>query len=225
MRVESAGRKIWVVRHGLRIDFADSSWPASAENPCDPPLHATGMTQARETAERLRQESIDWIFTSPFLRTVQTADLIAAGLKTGFRVEEGFAEWLRREEFDSFPVFRSLDALAREYPRLTAGYRSCAKASFPETRDDLDRRVRAALTGIASAFPGDILIVTHASPVSSIFRVLAGVDLDEFQAMSAISCFERNDEGWRVVIDRDSSHLTNPDTTSRAFYTQWLNRE
>lgn len=222
MNEKSIGRKIWVVRHGMRIDFTDSGWTESASNPYDPPLHSIGIEQARETAERFRNESIAWIFASPFLRTIQTANLIAAQLGIDFKLEDGLAEWLRTEEFEYPPVFTSLEILKKDYPRIDTHYQSCSPVRYPESLDELDSRVMIALDGITAQYSGDILIVTHASPVNSIFRVLAGIELDEFQGMAAVSCFEYTADGWKVVVDRDSSHLTTPDTTSRAFYQQWM---
>jgi broad specificity phosphatase PhoE len=48
------------------------------EKPCDSPLSEDGLQQARELGQRLADVDLDFIFSSPFLRCVQTADAVAA---------------------------------------------------------------------------------------------------------------------------------------------------
>ena len=41
---------IFMVRHGLKIDFEDKNWVNVAENAHDPSLSQNGIVQANETA-------------------------------------------------------------------------------------------------------------------------------------------------------------------------------
>ena len=70
---------VWVVRHGERIDAVEKGWKKTAARPHDPPLTPTGFEQAAATGRALRDHRLDAIYTSPFLRCVQTATAIAEG--------------------------------------------------------------------------------------------------------------------------------------------------
>jgi broad specificity phosphatase PhoE len=62
---------VWNEHFGAsRIDFG---WP-------DPPLTPRGVEQARAAAERLRDEPLRRLITSPYRRTLQTASILAAAL-------------------------------------------------------------------------------------------------------------------------------------------------
>ena len=80
---------VYVVRHGERYDCVHPEWKATAKRPHDPHLSAAGVKQAHATgqfiAHRTRKERGDdemadiAIYTSPFLRCVQTAKAISHG--------------------------------------------------------------------------------------------------------------------------------------------------
>jgi len=74
----------------MRVNFVNPEWVSSAQNRYDPPLHPIGFQQAEETAERLKSETIDHIFASPFLKTLQTAGVIAKKIRKKIEVETGF---------------------------------------------------------------------------------------------------------------------------------------
>ena len=69
---------IWIARHANRLDFVSPDWFLTAERRYDPPLSDDGLVQASQLAQRLKNENITAIFSSPFLRTVQTANQEAA---------------------------------------------------------------------------------------------------------------------------------------------------
>lgn len=76
---KTTNRTIWVCRHGERVDNIDHRW---GKKDCrawdDPPLSDRGRVQAQEVGQRLKDEHIDHIISSPFERCVQTAQLIAS---------------------------------------------------------------------------------------------------------------------------------------------------
>lgn len=211
--------KIWVVRHGLRIDFTTPEWVRSAVNPYNPPLDPKGLEQASETAERLLSKNIDFIFASPFLRTLQTAEIIAE--KTGIKinVEEGFSEWLKESEFKYKPDLNNLNSLNKDFPFINTDYKSIVTQSYPETREDLDTRTEKALLSIIEKYGSNILIISHGSPIKSIYKSLINKIPDEYQPMCSVTRFEYSSGDWKISIDGDSTHLTTPDITHRAFYT------
>ena len=97
------GQVVWICRHGNRIDFVDPAW--RGHNGDDPHLSPDGVVQAQETGKRLRGEGIRYIFSSPFLRTVETAHYIAEAIDVPIYIEEGASEWLNPEWFSALPAF------------------------------------------------------------------------------------------------------------------------
>jgi broad specificity phosphatase PhoE len=85
---------VWIARHGSRLDFIDLNWFNEADRPYDPPLATEGEIQAQELGHKLKSAPIAHIFASPFLRTVQTAHIIADILNLPIKLEAGFSEWL-----------------------------------------------------------------------------------------------------------------------------------
>ena len=96
---------VWVVRHGERRDTADPSWADTAERPHDPPPTELGRWAAWRTGRRLVESgpAFDAVYTSPFLRTVETADEICRELGAEFRLEPGLGEHRNPEWFDAEP--------------------------------------------------------------------------------------------------------------------------
>ena len=69
--------EIYLIRHGVAEERGEA-WPDDAKRP----LTQDGMSKLRKSARALKALGvvIDVIVTSPFVRTRQTAELIAAGL-------------------------------------------------------------------------------------------------------------------------------------------------
>jgi broad specificity phosphatase PhoE len=72
------GRNIYITRHGQRIDFVDQSWVEShPEYSHDPPLSEIGFSQAQELGQFCKNKNITRIVSSPYLRCLQTAFMVA----------------------------------------------------------------------------------------------------------------------------------------------------
>lgn len=107
----------WIARHGHRHDYVDADWFNKAERPYDPPLSEDGLFQAQELGERLQSEQIVHLFSSPFLRAVQTAHHAAEALDLPIKLEAGLSEWHNSEWMSDMPERLSTDELAEHYPR------------------------------------------------------------------------------------------------------------
>ena len=106
---------VWVVRHGERIDSVEKGWKKTAARPHDPPLTPAGFEQAAATGRALREHRLDAIYTSPFLRCVQTATAIVEAMGPGappIHVEPGLGEWLFNRWFSTQPVDGEMAAAA-----------------------------------------------------------------------------------------------------------------
>lgn len=214
----SSQKILWLVRHGLRIDFADPEWVASAENPYNPPLDPTGLEQAAETAERLKSESIEHIFVSPFLRTLQTASLVAEKSGIEIKVEAGLSEWLTPNEFDQLPDLNNPTDLLKAFPLVNADYQSLFNPDYPEDQEALNTRMSKTISGIIDKYGSNILIVSHGSPIQSIHKALLNDVPDSMQPMGSVTKLEYSSGKWNLIINGDSSHLSSPDTSQRGFW-------
>lgn len=76
-------QNITMMRHGDRIDYFVESWRSEAARPWDPNLIPEGHTRALFTGKKLITQlgyPIHRVFTSPFLRCVETASGVVSGL-------------------------------------------------------------------------------------------------------------------------------------------------
>ncbi|MGH9738716.1 MAG: SixA phosphatase family protein [Candidatus Acidiferrales bacterium] len=75
---------LYLVRHGIAVDSTDPKCPPDPQRP----LTARGVQKAREAGLGLRELGAkpDAIFTSPYLRAAQTAEIFAEAL--GFAPEK-----------------------------------------------------------------------------------------------------------------------------------------
>lgn len=76
-------QNVIVMRHGERMDNFDPLWSSTAARPWDPPLAPPGLIQAFEAGRTIQKNlgfPIHRIVVSPFLRCIQTAAELVAGL-------------------------------------------------------------------------------------------------------------------------------------------------
>ncbi len=204
---------IWLTRHGSRQDFIDPEWHRTAERRHDPPLSAEGLFQVQQLATRLEPEGITGIFSSPFLRCVQTAAPIADRLHLPIRLEPGFSEWLNPDWFPSSPEILPLDTIVQQFPAIEADYSPQVFPSYPENGETVLRRTGEAATGIATKYPGELLFVGHGATVyGSLFGLLGQSFAELERTLGAIHycCLfrlQRTNGVWALDLRGDTSHL------------------
>jgi broad specificity phosphatase PhoE len=167
---------LWLVRHAHRLDFIQPEWFDTATYRYDPPLSAEGFDRSHSLAQQLRQVSIDRIYTSPFLRTIQTADPVARLLQLPIRLEWGLCEWLCQEWTDGFPATTPVAELMRCYPNIDDAYQSLVIPSYPETTQELDARIAIIAGRLIQGNSGNILAIAHKGSVLGIAAALTGED-------------------------------------------------
>lgn len=147
---------LYLVRHGRTASNASGLLLGRA----DPALDEVGETQAAQLATAL--VTVDRIVSSPLLRTRQTAAAIAEHHGVGVDVDERLIE-LDYGEWDQRPL-----------SSVTAGQWASWRADVDfappggESLRALGVRVRAALDDLAAeAANGNVVVVTHVSPVKA----------------------------------------------------------
>ena len=208
--------RLYVVRHGV-TEFNQSNVRQSR----DGFLSEEGITQARALAEKLSELSVDSIFTSPFPRARQTADIISAKVKQ-LLVQE--SEYLGEVRLPSELVGKPKDdpRSVRILATIEDHYDNSGwRYSDEETFEEFVIRARTVLTYIAKTGFENVVIVSH----ERFIRVLVGVMLLGTQFTPSVFREVRHNlyisntgitiadlvdlkrNAWRVITLNDHSHI------------------
>lgn len=127
----------------------------------DRPLNETGREQARGLAADLAEEPLEAVYSSDLSRASETARIVAEarGLAVTTLPE------LRERHFGSWEGLTD-EEIHERFPEAADGV-----LGDGESRDELDRRVLAALDRIADEHPdGTVLVVSHGGPLRAVLR-------------------------------------------------------
>ncbi len=194
--------KIWLLRHGLRLDLEEPDWERENLSDHDTPLSRKGRIQAEETADYFlkEKENIQYVFSSPFYRTLETADIIAGKMDLEVKVEYGFCEFLNPDWFDEFPELLSLENAVDRFSTIDIDYRTMVKPEYPEKNENIDtyQRVGQTVDKIINKFRGTILIIGHGASVWQTGRYLVQKNSDAIQVnMCVPNKLIRDGETWK----------------------------
>ena len=193
---------LYVVRHGRTEANASGLLLGRA----DPGLDSVGRTQARRIAEAVGKPAR--VISSPLRRCVETAQAIMADPETDNRLVE-----LDYGELDLVPL--------KEVPaELWAQWRADPTFRPPggETLVELGERVGAVLDEVAAAAldgggeAGDVIVVTHVSPVKAALAWAlgagVGVSWRSFVAQASITRIGLSERGPSLLSFNSEAHLT-----------------
>lgn len=205
--------KILIARHGNRLDFVQPEWFNTAIRRYDPPLSEDGEIQAQELAQRLTKEKIDHLIASPFLRTIQTAHIVAEVLNLSIKLEAGLGEWHNPDWMSETPTIHPPWELKSRYPRLDNDYRSQISPKYPENREQVLTRMKLIAQKLTKQFEGNILLIGHGISVVGIAQGLLDSDCHEEIKASLCSLTElvkTDQDNWQLILNGETSFLTNP---------------
>ena len=206
---------VWIARHGNRVDFLDPAWEKTAWWPNDPGLAPDGIVQARQLAARLKGEPIQHIFSSPFLRTLETASYAAEVLRLPVKIEAGLSEWMNPRWYGKGPVLLPAEERDLFFPCLDKGYTSCVMPAYPETEAEMEARVARTVEELLARHSGDMLLFGHGASVSAAVYALTGLGEEVETPLCCLLKLVRTGDGWRLENNGDMSHLSDPDRTVR----------
>ena len=198
---------VWITRHGNRLDFVDPSWYLSAPNPFDPPLSEDGVMQARKLGNRLKKEGIARIYSSPFLRALETAHQVAESLDLPVEIEQGASEWFNAEWFPDYPGMMPGGERCARFPRLRAPDRSVVQPVFPESWEDMLGRTARCIGALLEQTRDDILIVGHGASMLGFAQALVGAEPRVNADLCALVKIVRRGGGWQMELNGDTSFL------------------
>ena len=201
---------LYLLRHGQTAASRENRFSGSS----DPPLTEAGEAMAAAFARAYASVAWEAIYTSPMLRTRQTADalcaltgaapVVEAGLREidygqweGLRVEEVQARW--PAEYD----YWADDVASRGTPGGETAFQVAGRAM----------RVVEAIRTRHAAGSGNVLIVSHKATLRIITCALLGLDVRLFreriaQPVAAVTMFEVTPSATLLRVHGDRSHLT-----------------
>jgi broad specificity phosphatase PhoE len=170
---------IFLARHG------ESDWNAANrfQGHSDRPLTEFGRRQAEALAEAVAAEQVDMIYSSPLIRALDTARIVAA--RTGLDVVED--EDLREVDTGGWSGL-SREEVRQRFPEgfdrwLSGG----AGWEDGETYEDMAARTLEAVSRIAEAHPGGrVLVVSHGGPIRAIQAAASDMDIHEYRRLQPV---------------------------------------
>ncbi len=206
--------KIYLVRHGQSEGNKYNLTQTS-----ETPLSKEGIKQSQKVAKRIKSLSIDFIYSSPFVRTKQTAEIISK--ETGIQIEywQALHEVLHPSEIWDKPKedseVKRVQALVRENY-----YKGDWKYSDEETPNELIKRATGILNHLLEQHEGqNVLCVTHGALMKTLTALaVLGLELTPKNLLhfrhhtwdenTGITVIEHTDKyGWALLHWNDVAHL------------------
>jgi isoleucyl-tRNA synthetase len=182
------------MRHG-QID-GNLSMKVCLDKDADP-LNQTGIEQVELAAEKINQK-YDLIISSPYLRTRQTAEIVAEALgfdKSNIVIDDRLAEWNIGHELND----KSWKDLNEEFYNSGKDHFYDAMSDGGESKDNLQKRVGQLLFELDAKYESkNILLVTHRATLCSAISVCEG---EIFQRGT------NNKKVWRTIENAESLEL------------------
>ncbi len=163
---KSKEMKLYFVRHGQTDYNKEDRWQGSS----DIELNETGIQQAKELSESLKNEKFDLIVASPLKRAKETAEIINKTLKTEIVYEEG----LKEQFYGDWEGIYNKD-LEKKYNTDLDGLRLMTPDNG-EKFEDLIKRVKKVITKYRDK---KVLFVAHGHVYFAILCYTQGKKLEE----------------------------------------------
>ncbi|MDJ0535928.1 MAG: histidine phosphatase family protein [Xenococcaceae cyanobacterium MO_207.B15] len=200
-------RTVWIARHGNRFDFVYPEWFNTAERRYDPPLSEDGLLQGYQLGKRLQSENINHIFSSPFLRTIQTAHQIADILNLPIKLEAGLSEWFNPNWMSDTPQTHPRELLEAKYHRIDWNYCSYLHPQYPETETEVNYRTGKTAKWLVDNFSDNLLLVGHSASVMGATQILVPNTPIFKTPVGSVVKLISNQQGWQLELAGDTSHL------------------
>jgi broad specificity phosphatase PhoE len=163
-------------------------------------LSPQGRAEITAVAERLADEQIKALYSSPLQRTRETAEILSGRLDLPIQyredmIELDFGEWTGL----TFDAVR-----ADERWKLWSSCRSIATVPGGESMRQVQERTVRALCELRTVHPeGTVLIVSHGDVIRAALLFALGMPLDFFSrievGLASLSTINIDDSGLRVI--------------------------
>lgn len=201
---------IILVRHGQTEWNIGSGAGERFRGRVDLPLDDTGLAQARALAERLADQSIVAVYSSPLKRAVETARPIARRLGLTVQplpgiIDINYGDWQGLSHAEVAKIYPDLYRCWVEKPHRV-------KFSSGESLRQVRLRAMAALEEVAARHDDRaVLLVAHQVVNKVLVCAILGLDNSHFwrirQDNGCINVFEHQDGIFTAVLVNDTCHL------------------
>jgi broad specificity phosphatase PhoE len=197
--------RLCLIRHGRSVWNAQGRIQGCA----DPPLDEVGRAQARQLAERLREESVAALYTSPLRRSRETAEIIGQALDLPVVPDE------RLKEYDVGDLTGlTWEQVVEQYPDVAQRWTQAQDSlEIPGEEGWAPFRVRvvAALGDILSRHAdGPVGVVAHGGTLGTYLNHLIGLParLSPFRfGNGSLTIVEVHPVRPRILLLNDTCHL------------------
>ncbi|MBY0328510.1 class I tRNA ligase family protein, partial [Patescibacteria group bacterium] len=169
--MKKSGNTYIVMRHGQTQHNVEGLW--NYGNQDGDPLTVIGKQQVTTAAETLKSDAIDVIIASPFLRTLETAQVVAEALgvsQDSIVTDVRLAEWKVGGDFDGKPLDDFFTV------RNAATDRYNFKAEGGESYVEVLKRAAEFMYAIEKEYSGkNILIISHGAVARGIELIAQGI--------------------------------------------------
>jgi alpha-ribazole phosphatase len=199
---------LYMVRHGQTAASRENRFSGSS----DPPLTEIGEAMALAFAQAYASMKWEAIYTSPMLRTRQTADALCRLTGNQARVEQG----LKEVDYGEWEGLRQSEVKER-WPEAFAYWADdVASRGTPggETAFHVAARAMRVVEEIRSHHhEGNVLLVSHKATLRIITCALLGLDVRLFreriaQPVGAVTLFVVTNRTAQLTLFGDRSHLS-----------------
>lgn len=198
---------IYLVRHGECEGNADNRLRGRV----DFPLNETGRLQAKAVAKALCCERLEYVYSSPLKRALETAEFIAAPHGLSVISREGFNN-MRLGVWEN----RKKDELEKEFPEMWKLWLTNPESlniEGAETSDNVQARAFAALNGIVNSHRGArIAVVSHRGVLKPLIAAALGIAKPYMWRIhldnASCSCLTYTQErGYTLIKSNSVEHL------------------
>ncbi|MCX6712772.1 MAG: histidine phosphatase family protein [Candidatus Vogelbacteria bacterium] len=211
--------KVYFVRHGESEGNATRIWSGS-----ETPLTDLGYKQAEFVANRLGKLPIDLVIASPYVRTQQTAEVIAEKLGKEIITSSLFTERKKPSEVEGLSMDdeKCVSVMAESWKNF---YLPDYHHSDEENFEDLKSRAIKAIDFLKKQEVDHVVVVTHGLFLRRLLGVMVfGIDLNEREDRGTCRFIMQNtgvtisnynkekeiglDTGWAIETWNDQAHLS-----------------
>jgi len=174
-------KTIYITRHGTRQDHLTGiPTPSKSGFIYDPPLAEEGLFQSQLLANYLSENAhIDYIFSSPFYRTLQTATKVADTLNLKIEVESGLSDWYGGSpNYATYiPKAAPFEKLIEFFPLINQSYKPNIEiTTIAEPKEEMYDRIGKTIQVLMDTFKStnnknqEFLFVCHAASAIMVMK-------------------------------------------------------
>ena len=182
-------RSFICLRHGA----TDWNRQGRFQGRTDNPLNDDGIAQAHEAAEKLQAIALAHVVSSPLLRAVQTAEVIASMASTTVTLDHGLIEL----DFGSFEGQPVRELMIKHGKNNAQGLVDMLPADSEPWADVASRALASVNQWLARHPEGEILFVCHDAVMQSMAQTLTGNFFKNGHGRPFR--FTRSQDAWTVV--------------------------